>query len=137
MEFPLYIMYEIQYKNEIDKEAFKDFIHKVFLMSFDNDKLKHSIMTTPIYIGLPDELTTTEFLNNIYANLNLTGEEGVYKMYQEMKKYDDVIRDEKNTTNYVKNLSENAEEIFKKCKFSNLQQNCYEVNNFFGLLIIL
>ena len=66
-------------------------------------------------VGFPDELTTPEFLNKLYANLSLTGEEQLYNMSQQLKGYSDLIFQEKYNPTFVNSLSEKAKEIFKKC----------------------
>ena len=79
-------MFESKYANRVNKTSLKEFFQKVFLIEFEVyidqsgnknetliEKIKDSIMNTPINIGHPDELTSSEFLNKLYANLNLTG----------------------------------------------------------------
>ena len=111
MEFPLEVMFQLKYANRVNKTSLKEFIQKTLLI----DKIKDSIMNTPIYFGFPDELKTPKFLNKLYANLNLTGEEGVYKMYQEIKKYEKLLKYGNNSI-YLENLSENAKIIFEECR---------------------
>ena len=95
MTFTLEIMFQLKYANRINKTSLKEFIHKQLLIQSEVyidqlvkpnetliDEIRDSVMNFPINIGYPDELTTPEFLNKLYANLNLTGEESVYKMHQ-------------------------------------------------------
>ena len=120
INFPLEIMFQMEYGTKNTSKAFKEFVVKFQSIDESPDNL--------IQVGFPDELTNPEFLNKLYANLNLTGEEGLYKMHSEMEKYSDQIYEEGNNSIYMKNLSENAKEIFKNCgnnqKFS--EQKYYE-----------
>ena len=106
MGFPLEIMFEINYANRVNKTSLKEFIQKLLLIESEVlidqleikpnetsfEKLKDSIVNFPINIGHPDELTSPEFLNKLYSNLNLTGEEGVFKMHQEIEKYEELLK---------------------------------------------
>ena len=146
MFFPLEVMFELEYSNKIDKTSLKEFIRKVLLIESEVlidqlvntnetkvEKIKDLIKNFPIDIGYPDELTTPEFLNKLYANLNLTGEEGVYKMQQEIKKYEKLLKQKENYSVYLENLSENAKTLFESCREYNL---CYKIKDSYGLLIL-
>ena len=109
MKLPLSIMYELKHKKDVDEVAFRDFIKKVFCD-----------LKTPIYLGLPVEFTTTEFLNDVFKNLMITGDEGIYEMYQDMESLQLTHK-------------EGEHDIFKTCAFSDLQENCFKADEFFGL----
>ena len=148
MYFPLDVMFELKHSKQIDKVGFEDFIRKALSFQYEvvvdalneslintynktlTDEVKDSILNIPIYIGNPDELTNTEFLNKLYANLNLTGQEGPYRMYQEMKKYQELINQKEYHLIYLENLSENVIEMFEHCSL--YPNNCYKANIFFG-----
>ena len=99
MRFPLEVFYELKIATQFDKTAFKDFMVKAIQIQVDvedpnvklnetmQDGLKEFIKNTLFYTGLPDELTSIEFLDKLFANLKLTGDEGAFKMYQELNKY--------------------------------------------------
>ena len=103
------------------------------------EKLKGLIVNFPINIGYPDELTAPKFLNKLYANLNLTGEEDVYKMNQEIRKYRDIIKQKKNYSVYLENLSENAKMIFEECRALRRKGKwtCEGQKNVYGLLKVI
>ena len=137
-------MFQIKYAHKIDKISFKEFIRKALLiesqvftdqLEYINEtlieKFEDLIVIAPIDIGYPDELTTPEFLNKLYANLNLTGEESVYKMHQEIEKYEKLLKQKENYSIYLENLSENAKMIFEGCR---INVNCDKNLNLFGLL---
>ena len=122
-------MFQINYANRINKASLKEFIQKVFLIESEVridqlvkpnetliEEIKDSVVNFPFNFGFPDELTSPEFLNKLYANLNLTGEEGVYKMYQEIRKYEKLLKQKENYSIYLENLSENAKNIFEECR---------------------
>ena len=149
MEFPLEVMFQIKYANRVNITAAKEFYQMIKLIEFElyidqsgvtNEKfinlLKDAVINYPINIGYLDELTTPEFLNKLYANLNLTGEESVYQMYQEIEKYEDLLKQKENYSIYLKNLSENAKYIFEECRVEkrNGTWTCRGQNNIFGLL---
>ena len=73
------------------------------------------MMNATIQVGFPQELTSTEFLDTLYGNLKLTGDEGPYRMNQVMKKYNEDLG--KYNSLYLGKLSENAKEIYKECGF--------------------
>ena len=152
MGFPLEIMFEINYANRVNKTSLKEFIQKLLLIESEVlidqleikpnetsfEKLKDSIVNFPINIGHPDELTSPEFLNKLYSNLNLTGEEGVFKMHQEIEKYEELLKQKENYSIYLENLSENAKMVFEECRKYDQDGvvTCYGQNNIFGLLIL-
>ena len=147
MAFPLKVMFESKYANRINKISLKEFIQKATMIESEilidqlvikpNEtfiaKANDLIMNTTINIGFPDELTSLVFLNKLYANLNLTGEEGVFKMHQEIKKNEKRLKQKENYSIYLKNLSENAKIIFEECRSPYIQ--CVG-SNVFGLLIL-
>ena len=114
MLFPLEVMFELKYANRVNKTSLKEFFQKAILIESEVlidhleitnetliEKIKDSVMNTSIIFGHPDELTTPEFLNKLYANLNLTGEEGVYQMYQEIEKYEKLLKQKENYSIYL------------------------------------
>ena len=142
-------MFELKYANKIDKTSLKEFIRKAFLIESEVlidqlvitnetliEKIKDSIMNFPIDIGHPDELKTSKFINKLYANLNLTGEEGVYQMYQELKKFEKLLKQKENYSIYLENLSENAKKMFEECRGykRNGVWTCLGQNDILGLL---
>ena len=141
-------MYQLKNQKQINETAFKDFTRKALLMEYEvvidslinaNETLKeefrNEIIDTRIYIGLPDELTTPEFLNNLYANLNLTGEESAYKMHQEMKKYETHLYIDNNISIYLQqSTSENTKEFIESC--GKYPWSCKTSKNFMGLFSI-
>ena len=141
MAFPIDVMFQLKYENQFNKVAFKDFMQKTLLLTTESlvemsvqwnqsmtDEISSKIMETPLYIGYPSELTSTQFLNKLYANLNLTGNEGFYKMSRELEKYD--VQTEFSLMNQ-ENISKDVKEIFESCGSSSL--NCRESRDFIGL----
>ena len=100
-------MFQKKYGNAETIKAFKDFV-----MKFDSIEESNRNYTQ---VGFPDELTTPEFLNKLYANLSLTGEEQLYNMSQQLKDYSDLIFQKDYNPSFVESLSERTKEIFKKC----------------------
>ena len=151
MNFPLDVMFESKYANRINKTSIKEFFQKALLIESEVyidksgnrnekliEKLKDSIMNYPINIGYPDELKTTKFLNKLYANLNLTGEESFFKMLKVIRDYEKLLKQKKNYSIYLENLSENAKMIFEKCREykQNGMLTCRGQENLNGLLIL-
>ena len=145
MYFPLEVMFDLKYANKVNKTSLKEFIQKVLLIESEDlidqlgntnekliEKFKDLSIKFPINIGYPDELTAPEFLNKLYANLNLTGEEGVYKMHLEIKKYEKLLKQKENYSVYLENLSENAKMVFEECR----DYICYDIKKLYGLLIL-
>lgn len=119
MNFPLEVMFELNFAEQVDKTALKDFMIMTLLMSFDSidekitKELKDSITNTSVYIGFPDEFTSLEFLDILYANLNLTGYEGVYKMHQDIKSFRENLMQQGYESLYMDGLSEDKKLIFE------------------------
>lgn len=143
MAFPIDVMFQLKYEERFDKVAFKDFMQKALLLTQESlvemsvqwnasmtDEIRSNMMETPIFIGYPNELTSSQFLNNLYQNLNLTGIEGIYKMSQELEKFS--VQTEFSSMNQ-ENITKEAKEIFESC--GSLLLNCHESKDFTGLLI--
>lgn len=141
MFFPIQAMYQLKIANQINKTAFIDFFVKALLIQVEIEdplvklnetikrEFKEHLKNIPIYVGLADELMTTEFLNKLYANLKLTGKEGLYKMNQETKKYNLI----KEGSKLLQTLTEDVKLIFK----SALILDWYSTDNILGSLLIL
>lgn len=127
--YPLLLMLQIKHEKQINKTAFKAFKHKALLVESEviidslnhptetaKEEFRNEIINTPIPIGFPDEFTNLEFVKKIYENLNLTGDEGVYFMHQEMKKYRELLKEKEylNSLN-LENLSENSKKKLVSC----------------------
>lgn len=124
MNFPLEVIFQMKYKNDKSLKAFKDFVDKFKALEGSNDNY--------IQIGFPDELTTKEFLDKLYADLSLTGEEGLYKIRQEMKVYSNLIHHDEYNPVHIESLSENARSIFKNCGKN--QKDCSRNSSFFKVM---
>lgn len=99
-------MFQLKYGKTTTSKALEDFLMKYKLIEGSQDVFQ---------VGFPVELTTNEFLDKVYANLNVTGDEGYYKLAYEMEKYSDSIYQQGYNSSFMENLSENARKIFKYC----------------------
>ena len=145
--YPLLVMLQIKHEKQFNKTAFKAFIQKALLVETEviidslnhpnetvKEEFRNEIINTPIPIGFSDELTNLELFKKIYENLNLTGNEGVYLMHQEMKKYNELLIEKEYFDSLnLENLSENLKEFFVSC----LQGYCGEEADVIGSLSII
>ena len=115
-------MFQLEYGSEKVSKAFKEFTEKYLkiqpLVGWHADhrfQKNQSAENFTILVGFPDELTTPEFLDKLYAKLKLTGDEGFYKMSQRMKQYSIFILNRRHNPIFMKNLSKTAKYVFKEC----------------------
>lgn len=125
MVYPLRVLHQKKFLEKPYENSFKKFVDlelkinlEIYLESVQdwNETIKQEftnyVKEAPIYIGYPEALTNPKFLEILYYNLNLTGEEGLFKMNEEMKKHSNQLYNEF-TTNSFKNISENENDILK------------------------
>lgn len=125
MVYPLRILHQKKFLEQSYEDSFKDFVSLELKMNLEqllesvegwNETMKqeftNDVKDAPIYIGYPEALTSTQFLQIFYSNLNLTGEEGLFKMNQEMKQHSNKLYNDFKTIS-LQNISENEKDILK------------------------
>lgn len=137
--FELDIIYEKYYAKKVDSKAVLKFFHTYWEMQMTTladtffqssqdlkDGFKIYMKNIPIHVGFPDELTNTDFLNKLYANLNLTGDERPYKIYRELMKNQDFMKHHEKNFTFLEGLSENAKDVYHQCA----RYECYDAVTF-------
>lgn len=131
MVYPLRILHQRKFLENSYEDSFRKFLNLEMKINLEqhlesikdwNDTMKEDfriyIKEAVIFIGFPERLRSPDFFKTFYSNLNLTGEEGLFKMNQEMKKHSNQLYHDFKTIS-LENVSETELDLLRSFVLQN------------------